>query len=419
MESKTANDEYWPSWLDKSFIVNALKNEDPDTDESKVEVVLREKVEGGYLSQTFRVVVRSDSGSRAASETSLIVKAAPNVGGTIQDVINSGVYTKEEVAYGQFLPAVNSVLKKAEGSKWQTLGPKLYALGSQPVSFLVVEDLDAAGFRKEKIGLDLNLSQCRTVMHSIARMHGASLKVLNDWQYASKVFRQSLIFNDLMLQHQEKGEENFSRFLQALDNYSWFHKYTDKIRAFTSNLYEKSVELVKQCHVDFKVMLHGDLHKNNMVFRAVGDDMQVRFFDFQGLHIGSPAEDLHYFLHTSASPELLQQHTDLLLSEYHSTLQQTLRALGLQQQADAYPLEQLRRDMDHFALIAVFITFGVLPVIVCTNQKDVPTDITAEDYEERIERFRQKTCKNKKFLKHVEYLVRTFDSRGLLETQVA
>lgn len=416
MESKSGNDDILPSWLDKSFIVKALKNDDPDIDESSVEVVLTEKVEGGYLSETFRVVAQSN---RNSPKTSLIVKAAPSTAGTIQDMVNTGIYSKEEVAYGHFLPAVDAALQQAEGGQWRTLGPRLYWRGARPVSFLVIEDLAAAGFHKEPIGADLGLAQCRAVMRSIARMHAASLQVLDDWQYADQVFRQSLIFNDVLLQQQEKGEEHLARLMQALDDYSWFHEYTDKMRACTRNLFQKLVALVKQCRVDFKVMLHGDLHKNNMMFRGEGEATQVRFFDFQGLHIGSPAEDLQYFLHTSASPEVLKQHTELLLSEYHGTLQRTLRALGLHARADAYPLEQLHSDMDHFALIAIYITFEILPVILCTNVKDVPVDVTAEDFDERVERFRQKTCKNKEFLQHVEYLVRSFDSRGLLEIPAA
>ncbi|XP_049771600.1 uncharacterized protein LOC126146760 [Schistocerca cancellata] len=163
-------------------------------------------------------------------------------------------------------------------------------------------------------------------------------------------------------------------------------------------------------------MVHGDFQKNNMMFRCLKDELEVIFYDFQGAHIGSPAEDLQYFLHSSTSLEVLQQHKDLLLSEYHSTLQHTLRALGLQQQADAYPLEQLRREMQQLALVGVFCTYNLLPVMLNLEAVDFDLDTSSPSYAANAEKLLQKCFTNPEYLAFAQYLTPLFDKSGLLES---
>ncbi|XP_049855639.1 uncharacterized protein LOC126336178 [Schistocerca gregaria] len=412
-----SDDECTPSWLDKDFIGRALKNDDPTIDASSVELISVQTAGGGYLSETLRVVARSTGGSGAARETSLFVKAALKPTGVARDVTAFGVYDKEAIAYSHFLPSLHSALNKVEGRKFQPLAPKLYLQGSEPLVFMVLEDLSATGFRPWPQGDNLDLAASTAAIRAVARMHAASVCLLSHERYSTKVFHQSLVFNEFVLQCLDTDEATFKEDLQVLDENPWFRKYTDKLRASARVLLQTPVLRVKYCAVDFKVMLHGDLHKSNMMFRTDEDGLQVRLYDFQGLHVGSPAEDLQYFLHSSASLEVLQHHTDLLLSEYHSTLQRTLRALGLQQQADTYPLEQLRRDMDHFGTVAVITAFKILPFLLRTDDMGLPLDSQSENFKEQMEKFRRISYRNEKYLRYLECLLPVFDSKGYFESQ--
>ncbi|XP_049802396.1 uncharacterized protein LOC126236838 [Schistocerca nitens] len=85
-----------------------------------------------------------------------------------------------------------------------------------------------------------------------------------------------------------------------------------------------------------------------------GTVADVRVVDFQFSKVHSPAADVQCFLNANASEQLHRQHFDSLVVEYHGALQRTLRALGLHQQADAYPLRQLRADMDRSAVLRLF-----------------------------------------------------------------
>jgi hypothetical protein len=73
------------------------------------------------------------------------------------------------------------------------------------------------------------------------------------------------------------------------------------------------------------------------------------------------AQDLHYFLYTSPSINLLDKHS-VLVEEYHNTLQSTFTLLG---HADLCPsLQQLHRQLDKLGHYAVVIACAGLPVVM-------------------------------------------------------
>ncbi|XP_047108988.1 uncharacterized protein LOC124777577 [Schistocerca piceifrons] len=409
-----------PSWLDRAFIVSALKCGDPTVDESSVQLKSMGQVGGGLLSETYRVVAQLHSlGESHERETSVIVKSSPTVGGFIKELADSGVFTKETVAYGSFLPAMDSALETIEGESWRPLAPKFYHHGSQPTSFLVVEDLDASGFHKVAQGVSLDVDQCRAVLRNLARMHAASVTLLDDQQYNEKLFHQSLIFSRRLVDtFQDKNQRYVDFTFDFLEDYTWFQKYVHKMEKLSTRFVREVVDVVEQCQVDFKVMVHGDLHKNNVMFREDSDGLQVRFYDFQGIHIGSPAEDLQYFFHTSASLEVMRDHTQGLLADYHAVLQCTLRTLGLQRQADGYPLEQLLRDMDHFGMIAVFVSFTMLPFMLNFGEMEFAIDTSDDQFEVKSKKFYEKSWRNDRYLAYLQHLLPVFDSKGLLDQKV-
>ena len=90
--------------------------------------------------------------------------------------------------------------------------------------------------------------------------------------------------------------------------------------------------------------------------------------DYQLSYWTSPATDLHYFLHSSLSPDLLDKH-HILVQEYYKSLTETLSALryrGLQP-----TLKELQRQLQTRGLYAVFVCCAILPVILA-DRNNVP-----------------------------------------------
>jgi len=95
-----------------------------------------------------------------------------------------------------------------------------------------------------------------------------------------------------------------------------------------------------------------------------------RFVDYQVCHFTNPAQDLHYFLHTSPSINLLEKHS-VLVEEYYNTLHSTLTLLG---RADLCPSsQQFHKQLDKMGLYAALVACTVLPFIL--TDKCNPPDI--------------------------------------------
>jgi hypothetical protein len=85
-------------------------------------------------------------------------------------------------------------------------------------------------------------------------------------------------------------------------------------------------------------------------------------------HFTKAVQDLHFFLHTSPSLNLLDKHS-VLVEEYHNTLQSTFTLLG---HADLCPsLQQLRKQLDKLGRFAVLIACTKLPLVL-VDHNNIP-----------------------------------------------
>jgi hypothetical protein len=93
--------------------------------------------------------------------------------------------------------------------------------------------------------------------------------------------------------------------------------------------------------------------------------------DFQLSHWTSPAIDLHYFLHTSVSHDLLDK-DQVLVQEYYKSLTQTLSALGYRGLQPT--LNQLNQQLQNRGPFAVLTCCLILPLIAVERGDKSDTD---------------------------------------------
>ena len=86
-----------------------------------------------------------------------------------------------------------------------------------------------------------------------------------------------------------------------------------------------------------------------------------RFVDYQFGYWTSPAADLHYFLYSSLSPDLLDQH-HTLVQEYYKSVTETLSALGYRGLQPT--LAELQRQLHKRGPYAVLMCCAILPVFL-------------------------------------------------------
>ena len=83
--------------------------------------------------------------------------------------------------------------------------------------------------------------------------------------------------------------------------------------------------------------------------------------DYQICYFGSPATDLHYFIYTSVSTDLISRHQELV-QEYHKTLTETFSLLGYPHLAPT--MAQLEQDLQNKSQYAIILSCTVLPVVM-------------------------------------------------------
>ncbi|XP_046988620.1 uncharacterized protein LOC124594301 [Schistocerca americana] len=415
MALEITRNEIYPEWASSKYFVAAFRLAGFDVLEDSVRVENACGGGGGFMSETLRVQGLTQHGAVA----SLIVKAPLSDGGGGGGRLGSaGLFRRERALYSRTLPAAEAALKAVEGGAWRPLWPASWGVCGG--GCILLQDVAAAGFRKAPGAASargLDLAHSLAALRGLARLHAASTQTARRDAQVEPLLRESVAFGPSqapLLQSQARTV--LLKMADVLNRYPWFWRYRNKFLQLADTLLPRATHAIASCNEKLTVMVHGDLQKNNMMFRCLKDELEVIIYDFQGAHIGSPAEDLQYFLHTSTSLEVLQRHTDLLLSEYHSTLQHTLRALGLQQQADAYPLEQLRREMEQLAPVGVFCTYNLLPVMLNLEAVNFDLDTSSPSYAANAEKLLQKCFTNPEYLAFAQYLTPLFDKSGLLES---
>lgn len=89
--------------------------------------------------------------------------------------------------------------------------------------------------------------------------------------------------------------------------------------------------------------------------------------DFQLCSYTSPAIDILYFLNTSPSPDVVENKTDILINEYHSTLSATIKQLGCKTQP--LTMEELKAALKRRASYGMLASFSVLPLMLCCKSE--------------------------------------------------
>jgi thiamine kinase-like enzyme len=95
---------------------------------------------------------------------------------------------------------------------------------------------------------------------------------------------------------------------------SWpeeWHKYATKFRRVQDKMVELIQKATRRNGTGLKVLAHGDIWLNNVMFRRRSNS--VRLVDFQLVNFTTPVIDLHYFICTTASLDVRMHEVDTLL----------------------------------------------------------------------------------------------------------
>ncbi|XP_069690915.1 uncharacterized protein [Periplaneta americana] len=323
-----------PKWLNTAFFESALRSaEGENITVISSEVKAATAPGDNYGSDMYRAAVKFKRGTET-EEISIIVKASKDLAhGIIAKIMDAmNIFDQETAAFAIVFPAMYNLLNEVPSLSNQSFAAKyFYSHSDETASSIVLEDLKVKDFRladNRMSGLDLK--HCLLVMKTIARFHAASLVLYQKDPAMFKPFMDNVFSIDKDIGIGESFAGNVNRVAKEVEKWpDYREKFLQKLHNIRDTVMEQWRKAIIRNDEEFNVLCHGDLWLNNMMFRYsddTGEVEEVRFVDFQLTYWTSPAVDLQYFIHTSASAEALE-HFELMIQEYYNTLCEILALL--------------------------------------------------------------------------------------------
>ncbi|KAJ4442925.1 hypothetical protein ANN_04522, partial [Periplaneta americana] len=375
----SSNETSMPEWMSTSFFEKALRSAEEDNTITVISTDVKAATAAGdnYGSDMYRVVVKFRRRNET-EEISIIVKALKQVSNGVLAKIAGlrKVFDQETTAFAIVFPAMYNLLNEVPSLSNRPFAAKyFYSHKDETASSIVLEDLKQRGFRladNRMSGLDLK--HCLLVMKTIARYHAASLVL---YQKDPSIFKP--LMNNALSTDDDIGVESFfagnvSRVAKEVEKWPEYReKFLQKLHNIRDTVVEQWRKAMIRNDEEFNVLCHTDLWLNNMMFRYsedTGKVEEVRFVDFQVTYWTSPAVDLHYFIHSSASAEALE-HSDILVQEYYNTFCEILKLLKYSHIQPS--MAMINRELQNRGLYAALSTIVVRSVVLADRSK--ATDI--------------------------------------------
>lgn len=157
-----------PEWLNKDFFEKILnkKHHPLIIQISELKIVPTAGKGENYCSNMFKVEFKYELGSEKIEE-SIVIKTEPN-----EMIAMMGLFPKETEMYEKIIPAFESIFKVA-GEDIQ-FAPNCLAAGTDPITYLIMEDLTKKNFRCEDRLVGLDMLHMKSILEKLAKFHAAS-----------------------------------------------------------------------------------------------------------------------------------------------------------------------------------------------------------------------------------------------------
>lgn len=201
------------------------------------------------------------------------------------------------------------------------------------------------------------------------------------------------------------------------NNPNYDEAFSEKLSENADALYSKVCRLAQPDENDFKVLTHGDLWANNIMFAyddncEIATPRDVRMVDFQISCLGSVVSDLAYTLFTSSQEDVTDRDWDHLLQHYHVELKSMLLKLGYSKRIPT--LTEIHSKFVQKAATMAPISLFVLGIRHFEGADETTNSKFVGDSEEDAE-YRYNIMANPNVQKCFKFLLDYFDRKGFLD----
>ncbi|KAL5278005.1 hypothetical protein ACFFRR_002945 [Megaselia abdita] len=297
-------------------------------------------------SDIFRVVVNFtySSNGKQSKEISLIVKT-----------IKSDTSNKNELLMNRdIIPQLNKLWTNEEIN----FAPKCFYISSDPVPTYVFEDLISSGFRLGDHVGGLNEEHSRILIRKIAQFHATTMVLADKEPELLKPFSNLSLTNDITNANNKNYIENLDELADIIEPWLGYGEISDKLRDIEQNFSSRISKCVENRPDGIKVLNHGDLWINNVLFKYEKDTPKdLSFIDLQMSYHGSPGLDLNFFFNTSVQLSVLKDKRTSLEEEYYNQLQMSLKKLDFDKIPTLKAIQQEILDKEFYGFWAMVQSF--------------------------------------------------------------
>uniref|UniRef100_A0A182QN23 CHK kinase-like domain-containing protein n=1 Tax=Anopheles farauti TaxID=69004 RepID=A0A182QN23_9DIPT len=313
------------SWLNSQLFQKALARymADRALEVEDVHLAVHGNTSQQYSSTIYRACVSYRSRGKVDT-MKVIVKLTTS---KVNSLADEASFDTELKVYRDYLAKFDTVLGESNASR---LGPKLIYTATDPVPFLILEDLTShqLGHCNKLLGLE----DAKIVLVKMAQFHAASYSLSS----STTVNAPDAVNNGLFKQKTSEGVkfmlENFTMFTEEIAHWEGCAVYAERLKKMLPTFVERGVSIYAGRGFSLNVLNHGDFHYNNMLFSIDSDEHRsvrdVVFFDFQLSCWTTPAVDLLYFLYLVCDRAARETRRHELVQLYHQEFTRTLDIAG-------------------------------------------------------------------------------------------
>ncbi|CAB3368316.1 Hypothetical predicted protein [Cloeon dipterum] len=307
---------------------------------------------------------------QATNRTSFFIKRVPDRKIFKDFIINFGLFAKEREIYEKLLPMMCKSLKIS-----RMPAPECYVICDE--KYLVLEDLNRAGYKLKDKNDCLDLAHCKAVFEAVALLHAGGIAIEAK---TGKMMAFHMKYNhEIVIVKENRAPLDISAYWNAASLVTTFGLLTkmdefkerladiskEKLLKRLRKVWDEITEIAAGFSAKFtNVLSHGDLWINNIMFKSE-DNKAVKaiLVDFQTYRYAPPVLDLLSFLHFTTSRKFRWNHQSELLKFYHSTLVKILLKANVN--ADLAPsLEELEKSAYDLRVLGIGLAVRYLPTVL-------------------------------------------------------
>jgi hypothetical protein len=175
------------------------------------------------------------------------------------------------------MPAVYRLLVDQSSRECKPLTARcLYYQSGSPASALVLDDLKEEGFRLADTTVGLDMQHCLLVMKPIAQQHAASAVLHLKDPEILKPFSENIFCESQRKNHELFFQNNMKSLAKEVEKWPLFNdRLASKLQRAADKIVDFLIKFTERDDDDFNVFIHGDLWKNNIMFRYSDDTNEV------------------------------------------------------------------------------------------------------------------------------------------------